>query len=269
MRRAMSTPTKFTNPPILELILGVQFVLLSELTTAHCGWYWRDVLGTDWERPQDASPIPDQFETFQQTPHWGVQELRLELHQAANTRVLFTHTNGMYRVQVQPTRFILNWKKTEAGYPSFPTMFHEFDRQLSRFEAFVNQNGLGKLLMNQWELTYLNSLDRNTVWTDASDWDMALAGLLGPVLETGKRKFEGVSAEWHYEIPPQRGRLHVSVRSAYENKAILLQTTARGPIGGKGAADWRTGLSVGHDAAVEMFADLATEKANNVWGRVS
>lgn len=265
----MSQPTRFTNPPILELILGVQFVPLTDLTSAHFGWYWREVLGADWEQPQEDTPLPDQFETFHQTPHWGGQQLRLELRQASSSRVLFPHKNGMYRIQVQPSRFILNWKRTETGYASFRAMLAEFETRLAEFEQFIGRNNLGQLLLNQWELTYLDSLDRGTVWTDANDWHQALAGLLGPLLETEKRKFEGVFGEWHYEIPPQRGRLHVSVRSAQENKAILLQTTARGPIGGRGVADWRAGLYLGHDAAVDMFAELATEKANFIWGRVS
>ena len=57
---AMSDMVRFAQPPVIELIFGMQFSPLSRITTAHLGWFWRE-LGADWVDLADGPVVPDQF----------------------------------------------------------------------------------------------------------------------------------------------------------------------------------------------------------------
>jgi hypothetical protein len=59
-----STPT-FTTPPVVELVIGVQFSPLTKLTSGHFGLLWKE-LGSEWVLPSDGPLLDDQFELFDQ-----------------------------------------------------------------------------------------------------------------------------------------------------------------------------------------------------------
>jgi hypothetical protein len=89
-------------------------------------------------------------------------------------------------------------------------------------------------------------------------------------------RLEGVGGEWHYEIEPRRGRLHVNVqhgRKAGSGAELLILTlTARGPISsekGEGVADLASGLDLGRAIIVKSFAALCSDKALQYWERIS
>ena len=84
---------------------------------------------------------------------------------------------------------------------------------------------------------------------------------------------EGFDGEWHYVIPPERGRLHVQwqhgVKSGAEEQAIIVLTfTARGPLseGGDQTAILQ-GLDLGHEVIVRSFGSLMSDGANKFWKR--
>src|ERR1700731_3955262 len=100
----MSSPSaKFERPPIVELVLGVQFAPLQGLTSSHYGWFWKEFLGAEWVKAGDALPVLDQFETFGETRSSGIPALRVILGQASSPRrVQFTTESGERMIQVQP-----------------------------------------------------------------------------------------------------------------------------------------------------------------------
>ena len=60
MGYTMTGTTDFANPPIIELVLGVQFSPLTKLTAGHFGLFWKE-LGEDWTGPADGPLIEDRF----------------------------------------------------------------------------------------------------------------------------------------------------------------------------------------------------------------
>ena len=57
----MSQPfLEFECPPIVELVLGVQFAPLSRLTSGHLGWFWKQFLDDEWVNASDAVLRADQ-----------------------------------------------------------------------------------------------------------------------------------------------------------------------------------------------------------------
>jgi hypothetical protein len=122
-------------------------------------------------------------------------------------------------------------------------------------------------------LTYIDSIPKGVLWENPSDWHDVLPGLFSPLHHVGSVRLESFGGAWQFEIPPQRGRLHVIVNLAAvgddPTPVLLLQSTARGPISQEGSRSFREGLDLGHQAAVDLFLGIISDKAGKAWGRKS
>lgn len=159
---------------------------------------------------------------------------------------------------MQATRFHLNWRRRGRRYPSYARLVEQFMTHLDRFRAGLRDNGLGDVIVNQWELIYVNSYPPSAGWETPADWPNVLPGLFGSPAVPGWLVMEYRAAEWAYEIVPGRGRLHVAARpgtvDAEPGPTLLLELTARGPVGPAAASKTlREGLDAGHDALSETF----------------
>jgi uncharacterized protein (TIGR04255 family) len=269
----MSGTPDFAAPPIVELVLGVQFSPLTKLTSGHYGRFWKE-LGNGWVDPADGSPIEDQFELFDR-PRWsrpvGV-ELRLEPVRVPG-RFMIGHRDKDRLLQLQATRFHLNWRKREGFYPSYRRLISEFEEMYKRFTDFVARAGLGAVAENQWELTYVDAFPQGEYWQTPADWSGVLPGLFGTLHSAEGLVLEHRAAEWSYEIAPKRGRLHIAARpgrtSEDQPPVLLLQMTARGPVGKEGAETVRAGFDLGHDVALGTFLRVTSGEAQARWGKKS
>src|SRR5258708_5098154 len=100
----MSQPDiEFDRPPIAELVLGVQFAPLVQLTNGHMGRFWGQALGQEWERASDAPPIADQFETFDAPSQWLVPNFQFLMGAPAPVaRLQISTESGDRMIQVEP-----------------------------------------------------------------------------------------------------------------------------------------------------------------------
>lgn len=265
----------FANPPIVELVLGAQFSPLTKLTSGHFGLFWKD-LGEDWTESGDGPPLEDQFELFDR-PKWSTAtglQLRLEPIRFPGRFTLGHKTNDRL-LQIQASRFHLNWRKREDFYPSYTRLIAEFEEMFAKFSAFTEKNGLGPVAVNQWEMTYIDAFPKDQYWTTPVDWATFLPGLFGPLFPTEGLGIvlEHRAAEWSYEIESKQGRLHIAAGPgrAGEDKrdAVLLQMTARGPVGKGGAETLRAGFDRGHAAALGAFLRVTSEEVKKRWGTKS
>jgi len=259
---SMDSTLRPPRPPIVELVLGAQFSPLTKLTAGHLGWFWRQ-LGDEWAHPRDDAPLDDQFESFG-APLWErshLPELRLGEVEWPG-RLLIEHRGRDRLLQLQKTRFILNWRRRADDYPSYDRLVAEFQDLLGRFAAFATDAALGEISINQWEISYVDAFPHDEFWDTPADWGNFLPGLFATPSAAPYLVLENRLAEWTYEIPPKRGRLHIKARSIrpgdQEAAVLLLQTTARGPVGEAGSATLREGLDLGHEAAVESFYKLVS-----------
>ena len=143
------------------------------------GLLW-SALGADWGTPEDAPPINDQFELFD-SPKWSQREgvqFRLGKGMPAS-RFMLHHRDENRLIQVQPTRFHLNWRTTGSLKPSYKVLIDEFERVFAQFERFVRDNQLGELELNQWEITYIDYFPQGDYWQTPADWSQFLPGLFG------------------------------------------------------------------------------------------
>lgn len=267
------THPKISNPPVVEFSLGVQFSRLAGLKAAHLGRFWECLDPTAWPETTDEPPIPDQFESFEK-PRWASfpsPKLRLATAPLVG-RAQFRNASGERLVQLQPTRLHLNWLKTEDFKPSYGDLIQEFLNVLDSLVDFVRNADLGQLKMNHWELTYVDAFFEGEDWATPSDWRHVLPGIFGPIFTDNEPLglvLDHRNAEWSFEIAPKQGRLHVAATTgkwAHDTRdALILTTTARGPITESTTTAVREGLDIGHHSAVNAFFSIVSPNMLEKW----
>ncbi len=261
----------FSNPPIHETVLGIQFAPIAGLTSGLLGWYWKSLPGMEWTRTHDAVYVPDQYETFPDRSHGFIPDIT-SIFQSGSTRLQILSASEDRVIQAQKSRFLYNWRKASAvPYPGFAAIHGEFARLYEGFQQFVGEAGLGTLQPNQWEVNYVNRIHMGDFWRNAKEWTRILPGLFPTaIINDVDLVFEGPSGEFCFEIRPGRGRLRIAVRLdrnsvGEEPEFLLLSLTARGPLAPD--QDPRDGFTVGHRAIVDAFVKICSPEALSWWGK--
>ena len=262
----------FKNPPVIETVLGVQFDPIPGLGAAHLGEFWHH-LGPEWPQVIDAPALDPQYETFGEETPWGSAFAGIRIEEKLSIRIQYKNEQGDRMIQVQNGRFHFNWLGGKGPqYPRYTTIRPDFDRYWSRFQDYLIEKELGKPSVNQWEITYVNHIPQGKLWASPGDWQRILR-IPAPSCVISGLSFERLDGNWHYEIKPQKGRLHLTVQhvksKAPEQAEVLRVTlTARGPVssGSDVENSLDDGLSLGRETIVRTFCDLTTETAHKEWG---
>jgi len=261
---------KFRKPPVVETVLGVQFKPLPGLGGWRLGAFCGSLDRTEWARVSEAQPLELQHETFGEAI---IREpgFRLEMVREAPLRLKIQDSDGERMMQVQNGRFHYNWLTTERKrqYPSYPKVRPEFDEAWRQYHEFLAKQGLGAVVPDQWEVTYLNHMPKGTVWETEADWSSLFQPLLGPADRLQIAKLEKASGDWRFEIEPRRGRLHVELRQGLlpggdRLEILVLKLTARGPIDESGPS-LDEGLNLGRETIVKTFREITSEQAHRYW----
>ncbi len=264
----------FDHPPLVEMVLGVQFGPLAGFTSAHFGWFWREYLTKDWPGVLTVPELPDQFEEFEPSSPWRPPSLQLKLRAPEEPgRVQFSNADGDRSIQIQRSRFLYNWRKREGPYPSHDQACVEFGEHLDTFRRFVAAAGLGPLTLNQWEVTYVNRIAKGSLWTKPEDWSAVLPGLLTAEPDDAALPLESLSLQRHCVISQREGRLHLLVQHARlgpsGDEALVVQLTARGPLRPDDQENAARGIALGHAACLREFLRITSAEAQKAWGRRS
>jgi hypothetical protein len=179
---------KFDAPPVVETVLSLQFPGLPGYSTAHAGWFWKEYLETQaqepahlrWSQAVDALRLDDQSERFGAEDVWEPQIAMKVIPPSQSHRTQIIRSDGERMLQVQDTRFILNWKKQAGAYPSFEPLLREFRILLRAFESFSLEVFTGIPNYNQWEIVYVDQLKKGDMWESARDWGRIFPGLSMP-----------------------------------------------------------------------------------------
>ncbi len=266
----------YERPPLVEAVVGVQFDRVPGLSTAHFAAFWSTLDPEQWPTVADANLLAAQIERFDESSRWAKAVQLRALQQHPGCRIQIKNSDGDRMIQVQNGRFHFNWLGTSGGaYPRYDNVRSEFADLWTRFAQFLLARYAIDLRPNQWEVTYVNQIPKETVWTSPADWSFfrPLGGV--PTVE-GILAGESFNGEWHFVIPPQRGRLHIAWQHGREEdedneqpqEFIRLTLTARGPTEPQNdpTAAVLSGLDLGRETIVRSFRELMSDAANQYWG---
>lgn len=261
---------KFDNPPVVERVIGIQFEELPFYTNSHAGWFWKGgYLEADWDKITTAPAIEDRMEIFDEKQSRIAPSNFRVFNRPPPERSQIVRASDGRMIQIQNTRFLLNWNKHETSeYLDFPEMLSEFNDLLAKFREFVRSAGNIELKINQWEITYFNNIPRGELWATVSDWQKLFPGLFFPIGKHQESQLNSISAKWSVNLPSNAGRLHLDLQRATNVRTnqdlIRLELTARGPA--KDQSSYEAGINIGHKAIVETFKDMTSETAHKIWG---
>jgi len=267
MAKKQSRLPEYENPPVSEVVIGVQFDTIENFTAVHSGLYWQRTRNT-YTKLSIQPPISSVFELFGDQP----PTVKAKLSPVPPPpRCWFLDESQNRLIQIQPDRFLHNWKKVtgQEEYPRYKTIREEFKNLWCDFCKFAQAEKLGQVKTNQWELTYVNYIYQDTCWTSMSDipnlfpcWSgKSSAGYL-PVPEN-------VTFNVTYAFPEKLGRLHISLEPSIvmpQGTPILrLTLTARGRLQTSDTDIILSSLDIGHEWIVRGFTDFTTTQAHKIW----
>lgn len=260
-----SVPKDWKHPPVVEVLLGLQFAPVSGLSNGHLGLYWHQ-LRSQYPTADDAPPVPLVVEAFGAEPDFAVPGMVLG-PAGADSRLRLRSRDGSRLFQVQNGWIVANWMKQDGvGYPGYGGVLEQFLDGHARFNAFLNAESLPPMVPEAWEVTYIDHIPRGTVWQEWSDVPRLLPGLLGNSAAPGSR-LQSVNGAWSFGLANHPGRLTIAVQmsrflSDPPRDVLVVRSTVRGPITSLPLVE---SLNCGRTAAVDTFMGIVSPEAKAYW----
>ncbi len=266
----------FENPPVSEVALGVQFEPLERLRTPQVGLFWTEIRQR-FPKIEEHAPMEPVIERFG-TLRGGTPQVRLQMLESPPApRVWFLNEAGTELIQVQPDRFIHNWRKVGAGdsYPRYEHVRDTFRSELQTFQAILSREQVGNIAPNQCEVTYVNNIVSGAGWESHGELGNVLTVFRTTYSDDKLADPEDARLALRYVIRDDRGepigRLHVSAQPVFRRTdgvpMIGLTLTARARPAGQQLDDVIRCLDIGRDKIVRAFASVTTAPMHKIWGR--
>jgi len=262
--KTVSKNPHYDKPPVVETVMSVQFPELEGFRAAHFGLYW-ETLRDRYPRLSDQPRLdPIREEKFPKTPVTAFQSVQL-LKQLPLGRMWFTSDNNSELIQLQPDRFLFNWRGDDGNYPTYRGNSQTFFKEFDAFCDFCEEHELPPPTPEICEVTYVNHCD-----PVAGEAAVELAGKIftGLRWETNHEflprpesmKFNRAFVISHNKTPIGRLYAEASIAARRDGAAlrefVLLNLTARVNHDPKLGRPLESTLQCAHDWIVRGFADM-------------
>ena len=260
---------EFERPPVAEVALGVQFRPLPQLRPLELGAL-REKWRPEYPIAQEQPPLPPATEGF--AP--GLPSVQFVIGSAPQTRLWFVREDQTGLLQLQPDRFVVNWRQASSTtpYPRYPSVRAEFEQRFDELADYLRDRSLGALEITQVEITYINAMtvEANevghldhflrlctpSVGHHLGDPEQARIALVFQVPDIGQ--------------PPVR--LYVSLDPAARpdgTLATFFTLTVRGAPHDASRESALRFMDAAHEEVVKSFAELTPDSRHDEWGRRS
>ncbi len=263
---------KFSDPPVTETVLGVEFEPLEKWGIPYFGLFWERIR-TQFPKFAVRPPLDSQIEQFDK-PKLATGP-QFQILAEPEVRCWFIASDDRTLVQVQGSRFTYNWRKTRVAdaYPHFDDSVRPaFVRVWDAFADFVQQQNLGQVNAIQCEVTYINHLEIGKGWKSAADLSRVFPFWSGKMNGEFLPEAEGVAFDVAFRMPDQKGRLRVSLKPAIRTEdgteVLQLTLTARGRPSGNDSGSVMAWLDLGREWVVRGFADFTSPQMHSLWHRL-
>ncbi len=121
----------FSNPPVIEVALSVQFEPIAALRTPQIGLLWEE-FRPRFQKTEEYPPLNAVIEKFG-LPEAHKSDIQVQMLPSPPVpRVWFLNETGTELVQVQQDRFVHNWRKVGTGdvYPRYERVREVFRNEL-------------------------------------------------------------------------------------------------------------------------------------------
>ncbi|WP_083001957.1 TIGR04255 family protein [Halomonas sp. GT] len=258
---------EFSNPPLDEVVIGVQFSALPGYSSVLAKDVW-GLYKDDFPLIQEHPPIEPTFETFGgMGPQQSVQ-FRFGPSQL-NPRLWFISQDQNHLIQFQEDRFLLNWRKQANGnqYPRFEGVSENFESNLLKLEALSFNGQKNALDINQAEVSYINFIQAED-YSKINSWIKTL-DFSGINVESMNINFTEVVNDINKK-PVARlfHELQPVVTKNGKVKAVRLILTYRGQPAGNSVAYAMNFIRQGREKIVNRFSEMTTKEAHKVWGEI-
>lgn len=268
MKRPKHLPD-FKNPPLNEVVLGVQFAPARNYQQIRAYEVWKLYQKT-FPHVEEYPPIQPTFETFglpsAPTLNFGI------VTGATHDRFWFLSEKKDELIQFQNDRLLHNWRKVGDGqnpYPRFETMLPSFQKEIQKLEGYFGTLATQKLEINQCEISYINHIYQDE-----------LLNLLGvddvlSFVQFSNGRPDDFNSTFRRTISDGDrgpiGRLiceaQTAVNSVNRRKMIVLSLTARGAPKTPTIEDALEFIKLGREIVVSTFAEVTSERCHQMWGR--
>lgn len=250
----------YTNAPLNEVSIGVQFEPLSQLKIPHFGLFWERIRA-QYPNVEHAPPIVGRE---QEPSEWFPLP-----------RVWFIDKTDSQLIQLQTDRLNFNWRHRDGAspYPRFGEVAKQFFDLLTEFDRFVVEQSIGMISPTAVELTYINLFSKGNEWNSIED----LQSLFKDVVWHGDgARFlpypEKMSWAVSFALPDGQGtlsaRLKPAVRVADQQEVMQLEMVASNPVKERSVDSLTSWYDVAHEWVVKGFDDLIhLEAQEKFWGR--
>ncbi len=265
------TLPKYSQPPVIETVLGVQFRPLSNFSIPHIGLYWAKIREKypDYEVQPPLGQVIEEFGEGQRK-RVGVG---FDIAQFPEFRCWFKEGSGTKLIQLQRDRFLFNWRKVkdEDVYPRYENIKPNFSASWEEFCRFLAEAGFDKPEVNQCEVTYVNHIHLGQGWKSYGELKNVVACWSGEHSGRFLPEPESVNIGTRYVLPNGKGRLHVlmqpAIRRTDAKEILQLNFTARGKPESSALPHLLEWLDLGHEWIVRGFTDFTSKVMHDQWGR--
>jgi uncharacterized protein (TIGR04255 family) len=264
----------FTNPPLNEVVLSIQFASLTGLRSAYIGLFWERIR-SEYPSVSEQAPIQAAYETFG-IPNQVRPSVQIEMLMTPPLpRYWFERPNAPDLLQIQHDRILHNWRQQTDNsrvYPRYEAVKASLEREVAVFQKWLSEEGVGKIEPNQCEVTYINIIPTGEDKHEHLEritplWAGAFSASHSNALERAH-----VQTTFLFSVDDTpAGRVYVSFQPSIlpsdGSPIFRMEVTARGRPRGESLADAISFLDLERDQVVRTFAAVTTQEMHKLWGR--